>query len=155
MQSRGKLCRGASRFTPLLVIVPIHFRRHRAERVYPLARYTAAASIIPNYNNKCKSRITTRKPDNKVSPGARSCHSRTNATGTWYRHSFRFLVPETVTSMMVDESTITIITNKLNRAQATVSFFLFLQCMPHSIKNTCFNIATSKNWIMQVTTMRL
>lgn len=101
MQSRGKLCRGASRFTPLLVIVPIHFRRHRAERVYPvpLARYTAAASIIPNYNNKCKSRITIRKLDNKVSPGARSCHSRTNATGTWYRLSFRFLVPETVTSM--------------------------------------------------------
>lgn len=37
----------------------------------PLARYTTAASIIPNYNNKCKSEITTREPGNKVSPDAR------------------------------------------------------------------------------------
>lgn len=45
-------------------------------RLGPLARYTAAASIIPNYNNKCKSGITTREPGNKVSPGA---HSRLRA----------------------------------------------------------------------------
>lgn len=42
------------------------------KRLGPLVTQSAAASIIPNYNNKCKSGITTREPGNKVSPGISS-----------------------------------------------------------------------------------
>lgn len=125
LQSRGKLCRGESaRSFVSNCLDPFP----AAEQVRPgsLARYTAAASIIPNYNNKCKSGITTRKPGNKVSPGARSCHSCTSAIGIPALLPF----PRSGNGR-IDESTITIITNKLNQGRASARVFLhFFQRIP-------------------------
>lgn len=72
MQSRGKLCRGESvRSSGSNCPDPFP-----AAMRGPLARYSTVASIIRNYNNKCKSEIMTQEPGNKVSPGAHSIRVR-------------------------------------------------------------------------------